>query len=134
MQNEQANKNQIIDFSKCPSLYWSNTTKVSYLQRRIIIHSIIYYELGNSVITDKQFDILSNQLMEMQNELSYKEFRETTYYYALHDFDGTTGFHIANRLTAYDLKYLTNIAEHILDRYIRDQAIQDNIREYKEHK
>lgn len=124
------NKNQTIDFSRCPSLYWSNITKVSYLQRRIIVHSIIYYELDNSVITDRQFDMLSNQLVEMQNELSSKEFKETTYYYALHDFDGTTGFHIANRLTNYDLKYLTNIAEHVLDRYLRDQAIQTNIADH----
>ena len=114
MQNEQANKKQIIDFSKCPSLYWSNSAKVSYLQRRIIVHSIIYYELGNSVITDKQFDILSNQLVEMQNELNHKEFRETTYYYAMHDFDGSTGFHISSRLTDYDVEYLTNIAERVL--------------------
>lgn len=124
------NKNQTIDFSRCPSLYWSNITKVSYLQRRIIVHSIIYYELDNSVIADRQFDMLSNQLVEMQNELSSKEFKETTYYYALHDFDGTTGFHIANRLTNYDLKYLTNIAEHVLDRYLRDQAIQTNIADH----
>ena len=121
----------VIDFSKCPSLYWSNTTKISYLQRRIIVHSLIYYEMGNSVITDKQFDAMCQQLVELQNVAEYEEFRETTYYYAMHDFDGSTGFHISNRLTDYDVKYLTNIAEHVLDSYLRDQAIQANVRGHK---
>lgn len=118
-------KKQIIDFSKCPSLYWSNTTKVSYLQRRIIIHSLIYYEMNDSVITDKQFDDMCQQLVDLQNAIEHEEFRKTTYYYAMHDFDGSTGFHIPNRLTDYDIKYLTNIAEHALDSYLRDQAIQE---------
>lgn len=121
----------MINFDKVPSLYWSDTTKISYLQRRIIVHSIIYYELDNSAITDKQFDALSKQLVELQNSVDFKEFRETTYYYAMHDFDGSTGFHISNRLTDYDVKYLTNIAEHVLDSYLRDQAIQANVRGHK---
>lgn len=113
------NKKQIIDFSKCPSLYWSNSTKASHLQRRIIVHSLIYYEMNNSVITDKQFDTMCQQLVDLQNAIEHEEFRETTYYYAMHDFDGSTGFYISSRLTDYDVEYLTNIAERVLDSYLR---------------
>ena len=35
------------------------------------------------------------------------------YYYAMYDFDGSTGFDIPSRLTKYDLEYLTNIASHV---------------------
>lgn len=121
----------MINFDNMPCLYWSDATKISYLQRRVIVHSIIYYELDNSAITDKQFDALGKQLVELQNSADFKELRETTYYYAMHDFDGTTGFHLANRLTDYDLKYLRNIAEHVLDSYLRDQAMQANVRNHK---
>lgn len=121
----------MINFDNMPCLYWSNTTKISHLQRRIIVHSLIYYEMNNSVITDKQFDAMCQQLVDLQNVVEHKEFRETTYYYAMHDFDGSTGFHISNRLTDYDVKYLTNIAEHVLDSYLRDQAIQANVRGHK---
>lgn len=57
----------------------------------------------------------------MQNNCDFDEFRNSTYYYAMYDFDATTGFHLQGRLTEYDKKYLNMIATHVLDCYKRDK-------------
>lgn len=103
----------MIDFNKMPCLYWSDATKISYLQRRIIVYSIMYYEQNESCVSDKYYDSISRQLVELQRTCDPAEFRRSTYYYAMYDFDGSTGFDIPSRLTEYDRKYLTNIASHV---------------------
>lgn len=110
-----------INFNSCPAIYWSNSTKISYLQRRIIVHSILYYEADRSVISDKQFDDLCHQLVQLQSEVDFAEFRKSTYYYAMHDFDGSTGFNIYGRLTKYDREYLSQIAMQVYDSWQKDQ-------------
>lgn len=107
----------MIDFSKMPCIYWSNTTKISYLQRRIIIYSIMYYELDESCVSDKEYDSISHQLVELQKCASKEEFENSTYYYAMHDFDGSTGFDIPSRLTKKDQEYLTHLAYIIHERW-----------------
>ncbi|MEG0579503.1 MAG: hypothetical protein RR490_06270 [Niameybacter sp.] len=102
-----------INFDTCPAMYWSDSTKISYLQRRIIVHSILYYEMDSSVISDKQFDVLCQQLVQMQKEADFAEFRKSTYYYVMHDFDGSTGFYLYGRLTKYDKEYLSQIAGNV---------------------
>lgn len=87
---------------------WSDKDKIEYLQRRIIISSIIYYELNNNIIEDKEFDRVSQLLVQMQN--SYGNINNTQYGYCMYDFDGTTGFHLYDRLTDNDKKRLTTYA------------------------
>lgn len=103
----------MIDFSKCPCIYWSDSTKISYLQRRIIVYSIMYYEHDESCVSDAYYDSISRQLVALQRACDPAEFRKSTYYYCMYDFDGSTGFHIFSRLTKYDKEYLTNIAAHV---------------------
>lgn len=103
----------MIDFSKCPCIYWSDSTKISYLQRRIIIYSIMYYEFNESCATDFEYDSISKQLVELQRKADPKEFEKSTYYYAMHDFDGSTGFDIASKLTKPDYDYLNYLASMI---------------------
>lgn len=103
----------MIDFSKCPCIYWSDSTKISYLQRRIIVYSIMYYEHDESCVSDAYYDSISRQLVALQRACDPAEFRKSTYYYAMYDFDGSTGFDIPSRLTKYDREYLTNIAAHV---------------------
>lgn len=100
----------MIDFSKAPCIYWSNTTKISYLQRRIIVWSIMYYEHDESCVLDDVYDGVSRQLAALQKEATQEEFEKSTYYYAMYDFDGSTGFDIPSRLTTQDREYLTHIA------------------------
>ena len=105
-----------------PCIYWSNTTKISYLQRRIIVWSIMYYEHNESCVSDLVYDAVSYQLVELQKQTSKKEFEKSTYYYAMHDFDGSTGFDIPSRLTKYDREYLTHIAGIVYESWRKSQG------------
>ena len=99
-----------IDFSKMPCTYWDNVTKISYLQRRILVYSIMYYEMDESCITDMEYDAISHQLVHLQSSVDEAEFKQSTYYYAMYDFDGSTGFNLPSRLTKKDRDYLGKIA------------------------
>lgn len=103
-----------INFDSMPSKYWDEHVKISYLQRRIIVYSIMYYEMNESCISDKQYDEISQQLVHLQRSVDLKEFKRSTYYYAMYDFDGSTGFDIPSRLTKKDRQYLTQIATTVL--------------------
>ena len=109
----------MVDFSKIPCIYWDDVTKISHLQRRIIIYSIMYYEMDESCVDDFEYDSISKQLVELQKKSSFESFRKSTYFYAMHDFDGSTGFDIPSRLTSYDKIYLTSLAKHIYNQWKR---------------
>ena len=109
-----------IDFSKMPCIYWSNSTKISYLKRRIIVWSIMYYEHNESCVSVLVYDAVSYQLVELQKQVSKEEFEKSTYYYVMHNFDGSTGFDIPSRLTEHDRQYLTHIANVIYNVWARN--------------
>ncbi len=110
----------MIDFSKMPCIYWSDSTKISYLQRRIIVYSIMYYEHNESCVSDSYYDSISHQLVKLMKECKPEELRKSTYYYCMHDFDGSTGFHIYGRLTKYDKEYLSHIAAIVHESWVRE--------------
>ena len=106
-----------LNLDVLPVKYWDMTTIISWLQRRIIVYSIMYYEMNESCITDKSFDELSHQLVELMNSNPQEVLEQTTYWYAMYDFDGSTGFDIPDRLTKSDREYLTTIASHVQKQY-----------------
>ena len=93
--------------------YWSPRTRISMLQRWLIVHSILYYELDNSVVSDKMFDSNAKQLVAMQYDYP-EDAQESQYYYVFYDFDGSTGFDLFDRLTDEDKEYLKKIAIFVL--------------------
>ena len=106
-----------ISFDRMPCVYWSTPLKISWLQRFIIIHSIIYYEMSENVIPDKDFDSVSKQLVEMMKKATQEEMERTEYYYLMRDFDGSTGFYLYDGLKEKDKKRLVQYATHILRQY-----------------
>ena len=96
-------------------VYWSDKLKIDFLQRIILIHSYIYYELNNSIWNDSHFDEVAKQLTIMQNNFSKNWIKNKTQYgYAFYDFDGTTGFDLFNRLTKCDKRVILNLSNMIL--------------------
>ena len=114
-----------LNLDVLPVKYWDMTTIISWLQRRIIVYSIMYYEMSESCITDKSFDELSHQLVELMNSNPKEVLEQTAYWYAMYDFDGSTGFDIPDRLTKSDREYLTTIASHV-QRLYRDSRYGNN--------
>lgn len=112
----------MVDFSRMPCVYWSDNAKISYLQRRIIVYSIMYYELHESCISDREYDSISKQLVELQKSANEEEFKKSMYYYAMHDFDGSTGFDLSSRLNDKDRNYLRRIALSLDNHNIKEKG------------
>ena len=96
---------------------WDNSTKLSFLQRRVIVYSIQYYVMDSPVITDIQYDTCARQLEKLMNESTEEEREKSKYWYCMHNFTADTGFDIYHRLNDEDLEYLSHIADIVLDDY-----------------
>lgn len=96
---------------------WDKVTRIDFLQRKIILNSIWYYELDTSKMTDKEFDDLCKQLVKLQSEIPepYTIIKDTQYGYVFYDFDGSTGFHLYHRLNNEDKEYLMHLAKMMLN-------------------
>lgn len=91
------------------SVYCTNTMKMDSLQRWILIHSIIYYEMDRSLVTDKVFDDNCRQLVGLI-ESDPESHKKTDLYYVFNDFDGSTGFDLYHRLNRVDKRRYKNEA------------------------
>lgn len=101
----------INNLSKPPIIYWDEKNKISYLQRVVIINSVLYYEKNCSIISDKEFDEVARKLTVMRSK---KEYKESDYYYCMKDFDGTTGFDLYYRLKSKDKEIINVIVNSII--------------------
>ena len=90
--------------------------KVDFAARYIIVHSIIYYELDESVIPDKKFDKKAAVLVKLIKKYP-EEVKNSEYYRAIYDFDGSTGFHLYSRLKKSQRRYLKQIARYVIRLY-----------------
>lgn len=88
---------------------WDKITRINFLQRKIILNCIAYYELNTNRLSDKEYDNLSMQLVELQQDVDVLNY--TQYGYCMYDFDGNTGFDLYDRLTEHDKQYLTQVAQ-----------------------
>lgn len=86
---------------------WDLKVQINFLQRKIILNSIVYYECDNNLISDKEYDELCKQLVALHKE--YGDISDTEYGYVYYDFDGTTGFDLYHRLTDRDKDRLLGI-------------------------
>ena len=96
---------------------WGLKTQINFLQRKIILNSIIYYELDENFISDREYDEICKQLVELHKE--YGDISDTEYGYVYYDFDGTTGFDLYYRLNDKDRERLLGIAYLMTGRRIR---------------
>ena len=93
--------------------YWSNKIRISILQRWILVHSYIYYEMDESIVPDKVFDSTAKQLVQMQYDFP-EDAEESDYGYVFGDFDGSTGFDLFYRLKKRDKERIVQIACYVL--------------------
>ena len=71
--------------------------QINYLQRQIIICSIVYYELDDNLVSDYLYDSWCKQLVELHSKC--EEVEQSKLWYVYYDFDGSTGFDLFYRLT-----------------------------------
>ena len=67
---------------------------ISFINRRerqILVHSFLYYQLNESIISDHTFDLWSKELAELIKKHP-EEFKASVYADAFEDFDGSSGY------------------------------------------
>lgn len=85
---------------------WDIITCVNFLQRKIILNSVLYYEYDTNELTDKKFDAICKQLVKLHKEIDVSQ---SQYGYVYIDFDGSTGFDLWHGLTEKDKDYLHHL-------------------------
>lgn len=110
--------------------YWSVQTKLDLLARWIIVHSIIYYELGTSIIEDKMFDDNARQYVSLAWDRP-DAVKQSRWGYIMHDFDGATGFDLYGRLKRKDRKLLADTAWNLVHKYGDASALVTDPRQRK---
>ena len=77
--------------------YMKTVEKINLLERWILFHSYIYYELNENIVDDSVYDHNAQQLLEYKNS-NFKIFKESKYYNLFYDYDGSTGMHLIDRI------------------------------------
>lgn len=77
-------------------------------QRQILVHSFLYYQLNESIISDYAFDIWSKELANATKD--YPEIaKQSTYYDEFKNFDGSSGYDLP-----YSLPEIQNAGYRLL--------------------
>ena len=91
--------------------YWSDKLKIDYLQRVILVNSYLYYECNTNKLSDRAYDNISKQLVELQSKHIKPWIRSKTQYgYVFYNYDGSTGFDLYDRLNVQDKAYIRQLA------------------------
>ena len=77
--------------------YLSIVEKINLLERWILFHSYIYYELNENIVEDSVYDHNAKQLMKYKKNKP-NEFMKSRYYDLFYDYDGSTGMHLIDRI------------------------------------
>lgn len=88
--------------------YFSEVEKIEMIQRWILLHSYLYYELDNSITSDANYNANAQQLIYLKNKYP-EEFKETRYYQYFYDFESSTGFDLIARIKDKNDKILMNV-------------------------
>lgn len=82
---------------------------INFLQRYIILHSYIYYELNNNVISDRQYDEKAKELVKYKNE--YPELWKRSMYYKQFgdEYNGATGFTLYHDLDEHQKEIIRSL-------------------------
>lgn len=91
---------------------WRLRDKISYLQRRLLVYSIMYYVKDESCVTDSYYDYICKLLVKYKQKYP-KAWSHSEYSYVMDDFDGTTGFDLPSRLNKKDRNKLERIARQV---------------------
>lgn len=87
--------------------------RIDFLQRYIIVHSYIYYELNKNIISDREYDIKARELSAYRTD--YPELWKNSEYYQQFgdDYNGATGFSLYDSLNDYQKKIVRSIVHFI---------------------
>ena len=94
---------------------WDELTCINYLQRWVLVQSILYYEFDKNAVSDFVYDKNAHQLADMMQKCA--NVQDSRYYYAFYDFEGSTGCHLKNRLNDADRDLIMSIVNYGIKHY-----------------
>ncbi len=86
--------------------------KINRLQKSIILHSYIYYELVDSIINDKIYDKMCHEYLTLIKDYDIKK---SKFYIVFRDFDGTTGFDLYYKLQDHQKEGIKVLAKNMVN-------------------
>lgn len=95
---------------------WELIDKINFIQRKILLNSIMYYQYDRNFISDFHYDDCCKKLVKLHKAYGPDFVDDSMYGYAFYDFDGSTGYHLYSRLTEEDKHWLGLIVQQKLDR------------------
>lgn len=96
--------------------HWELIDKINFIQRKILLNSIMYYQYDRNFISDFHYDDCCKKLVKLHKAYGPDFVDDSMYGYAFYDFDGSTGYHLYSRLTEEDKHWLGLIVQQKLDR------------------
>ena len=85
--------------------------RINALQRKIIIASIAYYEFDERIMSDCDYDNMSQELKELMIVNDCPEKENSKYWYAFKDWTGATRCFLRSRLNDADRTRLEEAAQ-----------------------
>ena len=75
---------------------WDIVQEINQLRRNMLVHSCIYYELNDNIISDHQWTYMAKRLARIQKRAfeAIGPFETGVYDEAFKDWDGSTGHHL----------------------------------------
>lgn len=77
--------------------YFNNIEKIELLQRTILIHSYLYYELNENILSDANYNANTKQLLYLKKKFP-EEYKKSRYYKYFKDFESGTGFDLYSKI------------------------------------
>lgn len=71
-------------------------------RHQILVHSYIYYEMNENIISDHTYDIWCKELAELQRDYPNESNNVKFYKKEFSTFDGSTGFHLPKEAWMHD--------------------------------
>lgn len=75
----------------------------------MLVHSYLYYQLGENLISDYDFDYWAKELVDLQEQYP-EESKKARYYEEFKDFDGSSGFDLP-----YSMPNIQKIGNNLLE-------------------
>ena len=92
------------------------------LQKWILVHSCIYYDLNANIVDDYVYDMNCKQLAEAISKFP-KIHKNTKWYKAFEEFDGSTGFDLWSKLDRTQQVQIGLLAASLVDKFGRGRGI-----------
>lgn len=87
--------------------------RINFLQRYMIVHAVIYYELDNNIVDDRVYDAKAKELVRLKNE-NPELWKSSEYYKQFgNDYNGSTGFTLYHDLDEHQKTIILSIINSI---------------------